>query len=74
MIPANAAKIPHGRFRTTDATVPKVMQQGALTPWLYLTPAIIIMFIFIVYPAANTFYLSFRNSANTDWASAACAP
>jgi len=52
--------------------VPKVMQQGALTPWLYLLPAIVIMFIFIVYPGLNTFYLSFRNTANTDWASASC--
>ncbi|TAH49296.1 MAG: sugar ABC transporter permease [Chloroflexota bacterium] len=50
------------------------MQQGAITPWLYLMPAIVIMFIFIVYPAANTFYLSFRNSTNTDWASASCVP
>lgn len=74
MVPADAAKIPRGRIRTTDPTVPKVMQQGAITPWLYLMPAIVIMFIFIVYPAANTFYLSFRNSTNTDWASASCVP
>lgn len=74
MVPADAAKVPRGRIRTTDPTVPKVMQQGAITPWLYLMPAIVIMFIFIVYPAANTFYLSFRNSTNTDWASASCVP
>jgi len=74
MVPADVAKIPRGRIRTTDPTVPKVMQQGRITPWLYLLPAIVIMFIFIVYPAANTFYLSFRNSTNTDWASAACVP
>lgn len=72
MVPADVAKIPRGRIQTTDPTVPKVMQQGAIAPWLYLLPAIVIMFIFIVYPAANTFYLSFRNSTNTDWASAAC--
>lgn len=72
MVPADAAKVPRPRVKMNTTTVPKVMQQGAITPWLYLLPAIVIMFIFIVYPAANTFYLSFRNSTNTDWASAAC--
>lgn len=57
---------------TPTTNLPKVMQQGALTPWLYLLPAIVIMFIFIVYPGLNTFYLSFRNTTNTDWASANC--
>ncbi len=74
MVPADAAKIQRARVRTPDPTVPKVMLQGALTPWLYLLPAVVIMFIFIVYPAANTVYLSFRNNGNTDWASAACLP
>lgn len=69
---ANAAKIAKPRYKTADAMVPKVMQQGAFTPWLYLLPAVVIMFIFIVYPGVNTFYLSLRNNANTDWASASC--
>jgi alpha-glucoside transport system permease protein len=30
------------------------------------------MFTFIVYPGINTFYLSLRNTDNTDWASTAC--
>lgn len=58
---------------TVTTNAPKVMQQGALTPWLYLLPAIVIMGIFIVYPGLNTFYLSFRNTTNTDWASASCS-
>ncbi|MBI4673265.1 MAG: sugar ABC transporter permease [Chloroflexi bacterium] len=48
------------------------MLQGSFTPWFYLLPAIIVMIIFIVYPGLNTFYLSFRNNTNTDWAGAAC--
>lgn len=68
----DAAKIAKPRYLTADAMVPKVMQQGALTPWLYLLPAIVIMTVFIIYPGLNTFYLSFRNNTNTDWASAAC--
>jgi alpha-glucoside transport system permease protein len=68
----NTAKLTKPRYQTADAMVPKVMQQGALTPWLYLLPALVIMAVFIIYPGLNTFYLSFRNTANTDWASAAC--
>jgi alpha-glucoside transport system permease protein len=67
---ADAARLAKPRF--VDATVPKVMQQGAFTPWLYLLPALVVMFIIIVYPGVNTFYLSLRNSGNTDWAGAAC--
>lgn len=69
---ANAAKLAKPRYKTADAMVPKVMQQGALTPWLYLLPAVVVMFIFIVYPGVNTFYLSLRNNDNTAWAGAAC--
>lgn len=66
------AKIARPHFKPIDATVPKVMLQGSFTPWFYLLPAIIVMIIFIVYPGLNTFYLSFRNNTNTDWAGAAC--
>jgi alpha-glucoside transport system permease protein len=49
-----------------------IMYQGALTPWLYLLPALIVMATFIVYPGLNTLWLSFRNSSATDWAFTEC--
>lgn len=55
----------------TEAT-PRIMQQGRLTPWLYLLPALVVMTTFIVYPGLNTFYLSFRSHDNTAWADANC--
>src|SRR5690349_3968959 len=51
--------------------VPNIMRQGRITPWLYLGPALFVMILFIVYPALNTLYLSFRNINGTDWATAA---
>jgi alpha-glucoside transport system permease protein len=48
------------------------MRQKGITPWMYLLPALIVMFTFIVYPGINTFYLSLRNADNTAWASAVC--
>ncbi len=52
--------------------VPTIMKQGRWVPWMYVLPALIVMTIFIVYPGLNTFYLSFRNTPNTDWATANC--
>src|SRR3990170_2461523 len=52
--------------------VPGVMRQGRITPWLYLLPALLVMTTFIVFPGLNTFYLSFRNNANTGWAFENC--
>jgi alpha-glucoside transport system permease protein len=52
--------------------IPEIMKQGQVTPWLYLGPALIVMITFIIYPALNTLYLSFRNANSTDWASTAC--
>ena len=52
--------------------LPGIMRQGRITPWLYLLPALIVMTTFIVFPAVNTFYLSFRNTDNTGWASDNC--
>lgn len=51
---------------------PKIMRQGRITPWLYLAPALIIMFVYIIYPTANTVFLSLRNRDSTNWASASC--
>ena len=32
-----------------------------ITPWLYITPAILLLFFFLVYPSINTLYISFFN-------------
>lgn len=52
--------------------IPNIMRQGRTTPWIYLLPALLVMTVFIVYPALNTFYLSFRNTDDTAWAGADC--
>lgn len=52
--------------------VPQIMKQGALTPWLYLAPALLIMSLFIVYPMLNTIMLSFSNGTGTAPASTQC--
>jgi alpha-glucoside transport system permease protein len=57
---------------TKNSTVPAIMRQGRFAPWLYLLPALIVMTTFIIYPGINTFYLSFRNPANTAWAGQNC--
>jgi alpha-glucoside transport system permease protein len=60
------------RRASNDETVPKIMRQGRVVPWLYLAPALIVMAAFIVYPGLNTLVLSLRDDANTTWASANC--
>ena len=32
-----------------------------ITPWLYIAPAIFLLFFFLVYPSINTLYISFLN-------------
>jgi alpha-glucoside transport system permease protein len=54
--------------------VPKIMKQGALTPWLYLAAALIIMLVFIVYPTINTLILSFKDKTGTRSAAVDCVP
>ncbi len=56
----------------SSAYVPQIMRQGRIAPWLYLLPALIVMFLFIVYPMLNTIYLSFQNRQATAPASATC--
>jgi alpha-glucoside transport system permease protein len=51
---------------------PKIMKQGKVAPWLYLTPALIVMTVFIVYPGLETLRLSFMNKDSTQAAWAAC--
>ncbi len=57
----DAAAIPKASQKAGTSTVPQVMKQGRLTPWLYLAPALIVMAVFIVYPMLNTITLSFQN-------------
>jgi alpha-glucoside transport system permease protein len=52
--------------------VPKIMKQGALTPWLYLSAALIIMRLFIVYPTIRTVTLSLRDKTGAQPASVDC--
>lgn len=56
----------------SDERVPKIMRQGKVAPWLYVAPALLIMTVFIVYPAINTFLLSLKNADATQSAAAAC--
>jgi alpha-glucoside transport system permease protein len=53
--------------------VPKIMKQGRLAPWLYLGPALIIMFVFIVAPTFNTIYLSFTDKTGTKPVAQSCS-
>ena len=54
--------------------VPNIMKQGRLTPWLYLSAALLVMLLFIVYPTIRTVTLSFRDKKGTQPASADCLP
>ncbi|HJW83557.1 MAG TPA: sugar ABC transporter permease [Anaerolineae bacterium] len=54
--------------------VPSIMKQGRWAPFLYLLPAFIIMFVFIVFPMLNTFVLSFMDKTGTQPAAVSCAP
>jgi alpha-glucoside transport system permease protein len=48
------------------------MKQGRAIPWLYLTPALLLMSFFIVFPMLNTLNLSIQNKDGTDTAAASC--
>jgi alpha-glucoside transport system permease protein len=52
--------------------VPEIMKQGALTPWLYLLPALVVMTLYIVYPMLVTTWLSFQNRNATAPADTTC--
>jgi len=36
-----------------------VVRTKKITPWLYITPAVFLLFFFLVYPSINTVYISF---------------
>ena len=48
------------------------MKQGALTPWYYLLPALVVMSFFIVFPMINTIALSFMDKNGTASAATMC--
>jgi alpha-glucoside transport system permease protein len=52
--------------------VPKIMKQGRLAPWIYLTPALIMMVIFIVYPTISTIRLSLLDAHSQNSAATEC--
>ncbi len=52
--------------------IPAVMRQKPHVPWLYLGPELVIMTVFIVYPALSTGYLSLRDKTGDNWATASC--
>lgn len=58
--------------RSSAPPIPEIMKQGALTPWLYLLPALIVMSFFIVYPMINTISLSFQNRDGSASAATTC--
>ncbi|MEW6718451.1 MAG: sugar ABC transporter permease [Chloroflexota bacterium] len=60
------------KSRHADRSVSLIMRQGVITPWLFILPALVIIFVYIAYPTVYTVYLSLRNASLTDWASAAC--
>lgn len=56
----------------SQSSVPKIMDQGKLAPWLYLLPALLIMTFFIVYPMINTISLSLKNKDGSASAATTC--
>ena len=53
--------VPRKPLKASSAPpVPEIMKQGALAPWLYLLPALVVMTFFIVYPMVNTIGLKFQ--------------
>ena len=51
---------------------PMIMRQGRWTPWFYLAPAILILTIFVLYPAVRTALFSFQNANSTALAGVTC--
>jgi alpha-glucoside transport system permease protein len=64
--------VPTVKRSAPDEMVPTIMKQGAWTPWFYLLPALVVMFVFIVYPGLNTLLLSFQNKTGSGPASQLC--
>jgi alpha-glucoside transport system permease protein len=41
--------------------------QPAVRPWLWLAPALALLFFYLVYPSLNTIYLSLLNATSSEW-------
>ncbi|HEX8939234.1 MAG TPA: sugar ABC transporter permease [Candidatus Limnocylindrales bacterium] len=41
--------------------------RGRVRPWLWLAPALVLLFVFLVYPTIQTIILSFQNRYGTAW-------
>ena len=52
--------------------MPSIMKQGRWAPLLYLLPALIIMFVFVVYPLIGTLQFSFTNRFGVGSAAEGC--
>jgi alpha-glucoside transport system permease protein len=52
--------------------MPSIMKQGRWAPLFYLLPALIIMFVFVVYPLIGTLQLSFTNRFGVGSAADGC--
>ncbi len=42
-------------------------KQGKIRPWLWILPALFLLFVFLIYPVVNTFILSFKNANSTSF-------
>lgn len=45
-----------------DPIASKENQREAIRPWLFVAPALILLFVYLVFPAIQTFYLSFSDA------------
>ncbi len=45
-----------------DPIESKENQREAIRPWLFVSPALILLFVYLVFPALQTFYLSFSDA------------
>lgn len=52
--------------------IPEIMRKKGIAPWYYVVPSLLIMLFFVVYPTANTVYLSFRDTKGEQSASVTC--
>jgi alpha-glucoside transport system permease protein len=41
--------------------------QETVRPWMYVGPALLLLGVFLLYPAINTILLSFQNETGTEW-------
>jgi alpha-glucoside transport system permease protein len=56
-------------FRALDLIVNRLPQEWRehVRPWVFVGPALVLLTIFLLYPAINTLMVSFRDSAGAEW-------